>query len=183
MYIVTRCSSSSLFYLLRISQYIQVLFFGDSHIKLNVKEKLTALVIVTKPKMCYLHRILNDRIENYSAYIVFISKYHSRAEGCLSIWEIDERCSSPPPPLPSGALSTTPTPYPYTYWGLLWLKPEGVGGGGREQSSSISCFLGNSAALSVLKQIVHILSFLERLFHSVIYNSVVIRLISVPDSA
>ena len=46
------------------------------------------------------------------------------------------------------------------------------GGGGREQSSSISRFLGNSGALSALKQIVHISSYLERLFHSVISNSV-----------
>ena len=52
--------------------------------------------------------------------------------------------------------------------------PEREGGGGREQSSSISRFLGNSGALSALKQIVHILSYLERLFHSVISNSVII---------
>ena len=51
------------------------------------------------------------------------------------------------------------------------MKPEGVGGG-REQSSSISRFPGNSGALSTLKQIVHILSYLERLLHSVISNSV-----------
>ena len=84
--------------------------------------------------------------------------------------------NSPPlsPPSPSGAVPTTPIPYPYTYWGGLWVKPEGVGGGGeREQSSSISRFLGNSGALSALKQIVHILSYLERLFHSVNSNSVV----------
>ena len=53
------------------------------------------------------------------------------------------------------------------------MKPEGVGGGGeREPSSSITCFLGNSGALSALKQIVHISSYLERLFHSVNSNSV-----------
>ena len=78
------------------------------------------------------------------------------------------------PPLPPGALLTTPIPYPYTYWGGLRVKPVGGGGGEREQSSSISRFLGNSGALSVLKQIVHILSSLERLFYSVIYNSVVL---------
>ena len=48
-----------------------------------------------------------------------------------------------------------------------------VWGGGKEQSLSISRFLGNSGKLSELKQIVHILSYLERLFHSVISNSVV----------
>ena len=85
------------------------------------------------------------------------------------MWEIDELSSPPPSPSRSGALPTTPIPYPYTYWGGLWVKPEGVGGGGREQSSSISRFLGNSGALSALKQIVHISSSLERLFHSVIF--------------
>ena len=83
------------------------------------------------------------------------------------------RLTSSPPPSPSGAQPTTPIPYPYTYWGGLWVKPEGVGGE-REQSSSISRFLGNSGALSALKQIVHISSSIERLFHSVIYNSVTI---------
>ena len=83
--------------------------------------------------------------------------------------------SSPPlpPPSRSGALPIIPIPYPYTYWGGLWVNPEGVGGGGgREHSSSISRVQGNSGALSALKQILHISSSLERLFHSVISNSV-----------
>ena len=77
-----------------------------------------------------------------------------------------------------------PFPSPFTLWRTtctlsLYLlgrsvgEARGCGGGGREQSSSISRFLGNSGALSALKQIVHILSSLERLFHSVIYNSVI----------
>ena len=47
-------------------------------------------------------------------------------------------------------------------------------GGEEEQSSSISRFLGNSGALSALNQIVHKSSSLQRLFHSVIFNSVII---------
>ena len=48
------------------------------------------------------HRIKDDRIENYGAYIIFISKKHCRNEEFLSRREIDE-LSSPPPPTPSGA--------------------------------------------------------------------------------
>ena len=84
--------------------------------------------------------------------------------------------SSPPPPPPpsrSGTLPTTPIPYPYIPIGAVCGWSQSVWGRGeREQSSSISRFLGNSGALSALKQIVHILSSLERLFHSVISNSV-----------
>ena len=47
------------------------------------------------------------------------------------MWEIDELSSPPPSPSRSGALPTTPVPYLYTYWGGLWVKPEGVGGGGK----------------------------------------------------
>ena len=76
-----------------------------------------------------------------------------------------------------------PFPSPFTLWRTtctlsLYLlgrsvgEARGCGGGGREQSSSISRFLGNSGTLSALKQIVHILSSFERLFHSVISNSV-----------
>ena len=50
---------------------------------------------------CCTHRTINDRIEMYGAYIVFISKYHCRNE---------EFHSPPPPPTPSGA----PTDHPYT---------------------------------------------------------------------
>ena len=35
-------------------------------------------------------------MENYGEYIVFISKYHCRAEECLSRCEIDELSSTPP---------------------------------------------------------------------------------------
>ena len=86
----------------------------------------------------WAHRIEDDRIENYGAYIVFISKKHCRAEGCLSRGEIDELFSPPPPPSPSG----TTTDHPYTL--SLYLlgrsvgAPEGLGEGEGEESSSIS---------------------------------------------
>ena len=114
------------------------------------------------------HSIINDRIENYGSYIVFISKYHCCAEGCLSIWEIDQLCSPPPPPSPTYRPHLDPIPIPI--WAVcgcvrgcrvLW-----------EESLSISHLLRNSGAPSALKQIVHKSSYLYSLFHSVIYNSV-----------
>ena len=68
-----------------------------------------------------------------------------------------------------------PPPYPIPVpIGAVCGGARGCGGGEGEQSSSISCFLGNSGALSALKQIVHKSSSLYILFHSVIFNSVVL---------
>ena len=82
--------------------------------------------------------------------------------------------SSPPLPPPFTLWRTTDRPYTISLYllGRSVGEARGCGGGGREQSSSISCILGNSGALSTLKQIVHISSYLERLFHSVNSNSV-----------
>ena len=77
-----------------------------------------------------------------------------------------------PSPLPFTLWRTTDHPYTLSLYllGRSVGEARGCGGGGeREQSSSISRFLGNSGALSALKQIVHISSSLERLFHSVIF--------------
>ena len=87
----------------------------------------------------------------------------------------DGRLMSSPPLPPHHTPSFAPTDHPYTLYLLEQSvgEPEGVGGEEGEQSSSTSRFLGNSGALSVLKQIVHKSSSLYRLFHSVIFNSVV----------
>ena len=102
---------------------------------------------------------------------VLLKRTEKNARTCVLLKITDAQPCLPPTPSPSGSLPTTPIPYPYTYWGGLWVSQR-VWGGEGEQSSSISRFLGNSGALSALKQIVHKLSSLERLFHSVIYNSV-----------
>ena len=79
--------------------------------------------------------------------------------------------SSPPLPPPLHALAHYRPPlYPISIpIGAVCGWSQRVWGGGREQSSSTSRFLGKSGALSALKQIVHISSSLERLFHSVIF--------------
>ena len=77
--------------------------------------------------------------------------------------------SSPPLPLPLHPLAHYLYPIPIPIGAVCGWSQRVWGGGEREQSSSISRFLGNSGALSALKQIVHISSSLERLFHSVIF--------------
>ena len=69
-----------------------------------------------KKSVCWGHRIINDRIENYGADIVFISKYSSIA-AMKNVMVDGDLLPSPPPPLAHPP--TTPIPYPFTYWGGL----------------------------------------------------------------
>ena len=58
------------------------------------------------------HRIINDRMEKYESYIVFISKWHCRNEEFLSRWQIDSTLLPyPPPPHTLVHPPTTPIPY------------------------------------------------------------------------
>ena len=43
------------------------------------------------PNYAYNHRIIDDRIEKYDAYIVVFSKSDCRNEECVSRWEMDTK--------------------------------------------------------------------------------------------
>ena len=89
----------------------------------------------------------DDRMEKYGAYILTLSSSQS-----------------------SIAAMKNPIPIPI---GVVCGCARGCrGGGGREESSSISRLLRNSGAPFALKHIVHKSSSLYTLFLSVIYNSV-----------
>ena len=123
----------------------------------------------------YLSMLLTEiEMTEKKIMVHILSSSHSSIAALKDVLAYGRLMSSPhlPPPSPSGALPTTPIPYPYTYRGSLWVKPEGVGGG-RKGAKLINlpfprqfwCTLHTKADCTVS-------SSLERLFNSIIYNSV-----------
>ena len=75
------------------------------------------------------HRIINDRIENYSTYSISSSSQSSIAT-LKDVLADGRLMSSPPLPLLHPLAHPPTTPIPYTYRGGLWVRQRVWGGGG-----------------------------------------------------